>query len=769
MSTLTRDPGPLRLEGIRGADLRSLASDLTGAQGRLVVADMSLGSWRSHQIASELCAQLGLPEPDVGPPPAGGAGGPSSRIGRLIDSDTRGDRATADALRLATEVRDAVAAHAPTVFCVVVGPHDVPWEPGDALFVRFLAQALSATAHRLVLVTCAAQDPMLPSGFSASWSGAARIAPAAAVGDEQASWTLIPGVLTPDVIEALPLARGAAPFVPLPGGCSLVPPELRPDPRVVAPELYGRLAAAARQVPWIAAYAACQGSDGAIDPSFLWEHARREFEAGGAGIALRLLQRAIPLARSVPERGVFLLLAQALRIASGLFAQAAEAPDPDERSPAELRGWLWHTKGWALTMRERHAEAEACLERAREALRGTGLTEEYLYVMNISALNRLKLGDWEGALALEDTIRTALDGVTTGVWQLRYINSLNLGRLHRRRRDFEASERYYRDAFGTTFGARTDSDSIYLNVCLARLDDARGGHADAFRAWARAALHWASSPAPEAIAKRVVAAILAPPGDRTEGNPSDDVSATLTASLAESAAAAGMDREAALIRTVDPGAAAALLRPDALARERFASTRWHALRGPGGWVLGAEAESPPVVVSAANRRLRAALAALLAPTASPGAPAALRTIVVDDQLGRELPGSDAEILSVCLRLGVRTLIVDGHELDLDGALRARLESRLQVRIGAAVDRIDPERAVVTFKRYREPRRLPRVAAGVLRHIAEGDPAAQIARSGLISAAGSSAMAVLRSLEQDRIIELALPDDVTIPTLRGAAA
>ena len=500
------------------------------------------------------------------------------------------------------------------------------------------------------------------------------------------------------------------------------------------------------------------------DPVMLCEQARREIEAGGWGIGLHLLDRAMASARTSQQRVMLQLLAQGARIASGRFEEAAREPDPDERLSPFVRGLLWHTKGWALTMRNRAEEAEACLRRARDLLESSADRESYLYVLNISALNLLKLGDWQAALALEERIRSELSQLTVGGWQLRYINSLNLARLHRRRHRFDDAARHYREAFATTAGARSESDLVYMNVCSARLDGPRGRHSAAFHAWVRAALHWAASEAPEAIGPRVTSAITAGATDRSRDNVCDDVSNALVTQLAATAEAAGLHGEVAAMRAADHGHAPVIVRSLRIESGQLPVDRWRALRGPGGWVLGSDAGIAPHVASPANRSLRAALGALLSPARGASGDRPDRTVVVDDQLGHDLPLQEAQLVASCLRLGVRDVALTDSVVELDVGLRSRLEDHLRVRVGDAVDQLDltAARAVVTFKRYREPQRIAESATIVLRRIADsavagGAGGVEIAELRRGAPDSKSLIPLLRSLERERVIELSFPD------------
>jgi hypothetical protein len=389
--------------------------------------------------------------------------------------------------------------------------------------------------------------------------------------------------------------------------------------------------------------------------------------------------------------------------------------------------------------------------------------EEYLYLLNISALNRLKLGDCETALAIERHIRSALEHSAGGTWQLKYINSLNLARLHKRMKQPRIAEHYYREAFATSLGDRSESDAIYMNVCQARLDENRGRYAKAYESWLRAALYWVSSPVPEAIARRVREAIL---GSEkwTTGNVHDNVSAALESHLTVNANASGLHREARAIATADADVAPTFARAGALEAINSSGT-WHALLVAARWVLGTAEETRPAISSGANRHLRSVLSGLL-PAVIPQKPTGrLLTIMVDDRLGRDLPASEAELFEVCLRLNVRSLVIKGRSLHFEKVLH-QLQGLLHIRFSDAVDRVElgPTEVLVTFKRYRECLKLSGDDGNILRAIREAEStAARTCRSVLKTA--QIPWESLRDLERSRIIDLYLPPEVTISSLR----
>src|SRR5689334_23324948 len=182
MSTLrtafiTRDPGPIVLDGVRAPTLAALHSALDGLDvgPAPIVADLSLGAWRSHQVACEFCIQLGLGSPLRAQPvpqsPPTGAAPPShgDLVGIRIDAESRGDRTLLDALDLATRVIGVVGDEPARTFLVFAPRYGLAWEAENSAFLRFLAQGLRGSAHRLLLIAAGPEDPVLPTGWSVNW------------------------------------------------------------------------------------------------------------------------------------------------------------------------------------------------------------------------------------------------------------------------------------------------------------------------------------------------------------------------------------------------------------------------------------------------------------------------------------------------------------------------------------------------------------------------------------------------------------------------
>ena len=154
-ASFSRDPGPLRLRGIRERSVttgENLLAD-AGARAALLAADLTLGAWRSTQVAAEICCQLGLPvpEPPAWSDPAALIAAPGSMLGRLADRELGGDRVALEALGLARTVAARLEKLPGRSIVILVPRYGAPWERCDVLFTRFLSQALTDGRHAVVL------------------------------------------------------------------------------------------------------------------------------------------------------------------------------------------------------------------------------------------------------------------------------------------------------------------------------------------------------------------------------------------------------------------------------------------------------------------------------------------------------------------------------------------------------------------------------------------------------------------------------------------
>ena len=766
---------PVPVWGVEAESLEDLVAALetTGgaASGSFLAADVSLRAWRGHQVATELCGQLGLEPPHQAWPSTAAPHGKLSYadlVGRGIDAEARGDEAALTALDAADRVVAAIGSGSSCTVVVVAPRYGLAWEPEDLLFIRLLARRLEPTTGQLALVY--ADSPESSEEFSVDlsveWVNRRVLrspSPSVAVPGLIA---LIPGIVDRGVEIAIAAAdpgrAGRIASLPLPGGRFLVAPECRCHPRSVSRLDYDRLGAALPDTAWLRAYAQCLGNNAFVDAAFLTTQAWRRFAEGGGGIALRLLERAADCARDTAERAVAQFQAQGIRIAMKRSAEIVGMPDPSPAVPPELRAFLLLAKGYGLVMTGEVDRAQAPLTEAQALLEGHEDDREYLYLLNIAALGRLKSGDPEGALAIEREIATRTKSSPRPDWRLGYVNSVNIARLSRRLGDLETARDSYSEAFATTLGSRSESEAVYTNFCLARVEAERGQHHEAFLCWLRAALHWASARAPEALGRRVTAALL---GESPTSPHScvEDVSEALASSLEAAAREArlpvigGADRflrgdvrPVAFVRADAPRVSCA---PQPLAA--LGKTGWGVLVAPE--LDGVTAAEPE-----ATRRLRAVVAELLGGLTGASGLFESGTVIVDDRLGQEIAASPYELVETALRLRGTTLSFEpGGRLELDEQTRARLESGLHVRLGGAVDIVAETGSGITvsFKRGLDDVRLPVEHAPILRVLEDQPPVGELAaRLGMVKRGASGLLSRLRLLEAARIVYLSCSEE-----------
>lgn len=676
-----------------------------GGPDRCLLVDLSLGAWRGHEAARQLSDQLGLTPTLALLRPATDVEHPSrppryaEQISAGIDVEAGGDPGTRTAAQLAGQVMAALGERASETTVLVIVPRSIAvWEDEDAALVHSLAARLRRAGGMVRLVTTGDGEPA--ASPPEPWLG------------------LVPGLLDPMLVLALRAdATRLASLPTLRDARLVIPPEWRPTTEQVVPSDYDELAARARGVPWLGAYAQAHGSTAAADPRFLGAQAWAAFRAGAGAVAIRLAERAVQLARSELEQAALRASLEGMRIALFRYTEAAAAPDPSPELHPSLRGFLLQTKGWGLAMApdaQRAGQAERYLEQARELLADSADEREYLYLLNISALARMKAGHLEEALTWERDIEARATRLIPRDYQLEYVNAINQARLYRRLGDYPAAEGYYRQAFATAEGVRSDSDAVHANACLGRVAAQAGNVVEAYRCWLRAALHWLCAEIPDALAWRVVVAVL---GRRPV--PSEDLADLVGGALAE--------RLAALARQRGLGDVVALAYPDDGSGTtppwfaRYVGPRsgvtlaWGAA-GEGWSVFGAapgSASSAPTgpAVDAQDtphqRRLRRLTHALLRAECPDDHLARSDTLYVHDNHGREMPADAAGLMSAGALAGVREFVTPQGVTTVSPGALAELRGRARVRLGPAVHWIEPRDpgAVVHFRRYRPPREL----------------------------------------------------------------
>jgi hypothetical protein len=669
-------------------------------------------------------------------------------IGHGIEAEALGDGATLTGADAAARIVGAVEAGPPRSFLVLAPRYGLNWEQEDLLFVRLLAPRLQRTSSRLILVY--AEPAAAPAEVEVEWLNEVQPSSPPVAGGLIG---LTPGAVNTQVAVAVRShertgdARPA--MLALANGHMLIAPECRRPPDAVAKLEYDRLAAGARGCDWLRAYAEYYGNNTFVEPQFLLRQAWQRFSEGGTSVALRLLDRAADCSVTPLERTAVACQAQGIRIALRRFADAARQPDPPLAVPVAVRTFLLRAKAYALVMSGDPQSAMTYFHAEWKKLENEPVSRESLYLLNISALALLKLGDARAALEIERDIEARAVALATPDWRLNYIIRINIARLCHRLDELESARRFYDLAFAATLGGRSESEAVYTNVCTARIDSRRGCHLNAFLAWLRASLHWVVALTPEALAPRVANTLVRSVPNTPEGLV-ESISRELLSSLEQAARESGRPSLAGVTATESDTHTPVFLRPDCL----DAGTRPEWALGGNGWgVLGSSCRLRETVMridTDSRRQLRPLIYRLLCEMSKSSQIREAGTLIVDDRLGQEMPVIASELLESAVRLQVPRLYFNNVSVALDERLRSTLERQARVHLGNAVARVELSEsfATVVYKRGLAPVTIPKEAGFLLTALSDNS----------FTAVSEDLLPLLRALEELRMVYLSFPEE-----------
>jgi hypothetical protein len=733
---------PIHIQATHFRSWAKLAGELKLPLDRLaelcVFADLHLGAWRGQWIGLELCDQLDVPFPSQRQPRIGltrRAINESAYIGALTDNEGLGDFNTLFAHELASSILDRVAERELRAIVLVAPAAPARWGHDNVLLVDLLAQACAQIGCTLLMVfggddASGGESPR----WRLEWLDASE--PTAPRGSGTSAIAALPGVIPASFAASCSLAPSEA--LPLPGGRLLLSPLQRKHPDTRARELLVEFleGEGSLEYQWLAAYAFADDLQDDDEVGVLFASASHRSAEGGEDVVLRLLEIGKSKTTDVSLRAWADAQRANALVRLRRWDEAAAGPLPADELDPSVKVLLLQGRAWGLVMTNRAAEAELYFQATRDLMGDRRDSKYYLYLLNTSALNKLRIGAFDEALELEKTIERALAAEQPYDWHAAYINNINQARLYKKARDLPTWEAYYQRAFAITDGVRSESDLLYTPFCFAQLAEKKGLHKEAVACWLRSALHWLSGAVPEALAPRMVEAVLLGP----QVDFVDKVSQRMIEYLRAAWVAAGYDAGAL---DVQGAAVPSFARADAAG----VATPRVAIGGPGwGICLAGEATSlrwNGADYANLSRTVWAALRSLAGDADLPASCA----VVTDAQYGSDLPCTRDELIDSAARLGIPSVYFAGERVELDEASGQARRKRADVGLAPCVARLGQgAREEVIFKRYRAPLPLSPAQAKIVRAAEAGTTIEALL-------AGAATLAEIDALEAARVLRV----------------
>ena len=735
MTLISRSEKPLKLLALHFETWSQVEEELD--TGRLtetcVFGDLSLGAWKGHWLIVELSRQLGLNydaqiQPAIGYSVAANA--QADIISNLIDNESEGDVNISKAYQECKRLIEAMVSHKLKWVIIMPPQEGYHWENEDLQMIYFLHHGLMATEIRLLLLwTPGCHAP-------ASWELSFQNQPQKVTSRGQCC--PVPGLIAPEVAAALNYITPSF-CLQMPCGYWVIPPTMRVSSgqgedlsemeNILAdyPELQSKIILEDRGI--------------ATDLELLQAESIKRFSEGGYGIALRILSHTRPLVQSALQLAIVTSLMQNIRIALLYFEQAAAETWNEASIPEFHQAFLLQTKAWGLVMTGKPKLAEPLFERARGLFPRNELPRTYLYLLNISALNQLKLGRIENAFAFEKEIDERLSEMEFTDWHVLYINAINQARLYKKVEDYSTSLTYYLKAFDVNRNLKTESDLLYTNLCLAQLEGLMGREEQALLSWIRVCIHWLSNELPEALAPRVAQAIMKKKLSAV-GLHVEEVSQALFAALEGAIQASNLS-------VLWQKRSVTFLRVGA-----FDEMPGAAIGAPGLGLFVSDRCVQDKYSGKAYTKLKTLTYSVLCAFV-PGLEQ-YPTILTDTQLDEEIPWTRHQLINVCLRLKVSSVVYRGEHFMLQSHDELNLLMSSRVITGSAIAYLALYKGTVMahYKRYRLPRTLTEVENKLILMSQEGPTVLEIYRR---FDEDFDIIHTLRKLENDRLINIRLDE------------
>jgi hypothetical protein len=700
---------------------------------RVWFVDLVLGAWRPREAASQLALALGIELKAIP------AYQPERTIlagdRRMIDVEAAGEpvvtRAYDDAVRIAP------ALWAGATVAVLAPRYGLPLRIENEWFL-FLLRRLG------VAMTIVGEEPVLSVGKTIFERRRVAVPELPA-----RPWLpagplrllrFFPGLLPQSIAAAEKINTVDAELIPVGTDHFLIPITYRDaDPARNAREL-DALADAERLDQGLRALCQSYCTGYFADAAGLAELARRHLQAGSIDLADSLAARARLVARRPEEAALADLRRQEIRLAGRHFGEMAAAAPPSLQASAPLQQELARMRVAGTVMAGEVADAEPALEPLVARLKAEEpVAPDDLLLLSALAEARAGKRDVGGGYFLAEAVEAALARDPDADQRLVFRNALGLAGIHRLRANRDDRRAALERAYATSQGGRTLHEIVELNA-LAAAAEADPRSEAAGQAWLRAALAWLALEPPEGLSRRALEIVLG--RDDAQRSQLDlDISET----LADALEAAWPDLPVSQRQRfpVVRGVAIGGPRPERV------------LAGPGAGILWSPSAEISAVYARPRQRLIRLVLAALASIAPAIGEVVTGTILIDANLGVDVPRSRDEALTVALRYGAGELVFGTETLFLDEGLRPRLAADLRVALSPLVQRVveDGNRRVIRFRRHLPDRTLSPEEARIVSEFKEGASLTLAAMAVVRGESHAGTEAVLRPLEAERIVRL----------------
>jgi hypothetical protein len=700
---------------------------------RARIVDLSLGAWRAREAARQLAAATGAALARLDGDAEMDDGG---RQGATIDLAARGDPLVTTACEDAARIGAAVAGA--SLVAVIAPRRGLPLRAENEWFFAFLRR-LGLT---IALIGDDVPGVLGKSPFERRRGLAAPEIPAGAPEpsrEQRRLLRLFPGLLPRALAGRLGIDAAAAGLVAAGPAHFLIPPGWRDrDPAACARD-FDAMAAIEAADPGLQALAQLFCTAHFAEAPVLVALSRRAERDGSLEIARDLAERAREVARRVDDIALAERRRLEIALAEHRYADVVAAPEPSRQVAAATREGFRRLKAVAAVRTGTVAPGEPPLAGLLTRIKaGERLDGRDLHLLADAAEARLAADDPGGAFALASAVEAALAADPRHDRHAAFLVALTLARIHRLRGDQADYQAALDRAFATSLGARSLHEVLEMNVLAAAgVEDA--GSATARLALLRAGLVWLALEPSEGLARSAMVAILGREAPRWQLDTeiSDALGQALEAAWPDLVPTARQRLPA--IRAADPRLVAAAM-----------------LAGEGAAVLW----SPEGGNGAANTRARHHLIRLVLAGLATLQPQVEGldggTVLVDTNLGIDIPRTRAEALGAALRARARDFRFAADAITLDDELRPRFAADLQVRLAPIVAAIEegPDGAVAVFHRHLRPRKLLPAELSLVAPCREAT--AGVTLAALATRLGKSladAEADARNLERDGVIRL----------------